>query len=166
MAKSLIPKLPKDTSVISISEWSQPVFRGGVKTEVGEYSMSVVGPGPRASRNWKLAKERGLGAIAKTQFNNTWEISAVPYIPVLPLVLDHCENLAQEGITGVMASWTCGGYPSSNLRASSAYAFEPRPSRDQILMHEATRLYGVEGPRKRSARGRYSVRRSSRFRMG
>jgi hypothetical protein len=145
MAKSLIPKLPKDTSVISISEWSQPVFRGGVKTEVGEYSMSVVGPGPRASRNWKLAKERGLGAIAKTQFNNTWEISAVPYIPVLPLVLDHCENLAKEGITGVMASWTCGGYPSSNLRASSAYAFEPRPSRDQILMQEATRLYGVGG---------------------
>lgn len=145
MAKSLIPKLPKDTSVISISEWSQPVFRGGVKTEVGEYSMSVVGPGPRASQNWKLAKERGLGAIAKTQFNNTWEISAVPYIPVLPLVLDHCENLAKEGITGVMASWTCGGYPSSNLRASSAYAFEPRPSRDQILMQEATRLYGMDG---------------------
>lgn len=145
MAKSLIPKLPTDTSVISISEWSQPVFRGGVKTEVGEYSMSVVGPGPRASQNWKLAKERGLGAIAKTQFNNTWEISAVPYIPVLPLVLDHCENLAKEGITGVMASWTCGGYPSSNLRASSAYAFEPRPSRDQILMQEATRLYGMDG---------------------
>lgn len=142
LADALIPKLPADSSIVSISEWSQPVSRGGVNTTVGEYSMSVVGPGPRARRNWKLARERGLGLIAKTQFNNTWEISAVPYIPVLPLVLDHCENLAREGITGVMASWTCGGYPSPNLRAASAYAYSPRPSRDQILHDEASRLYG------------------------
>jgi hypothetical protein len=145
LAQALIPKLPRDSSIISISEWSQPVSRGGVKTAVGEYSMSVVGPGPRATANWNLARKRGLAVAAKTQFNNTWEISAVPYIPVLPLVLDHCENLAKAGITGVMASWTCGGYPSSNLRASSAYAFEPRPQRTQILQTEAVRIYGTAG---------------------
>ena len=144
LAQGLIPKLPKDSSIISISEWSQPVFRGGVKTTVGEYSMSVVGPGPRATRNWEVAHERGLGTVAKTQFNNTWEISAVPYIPVLPLVLEHCENLAKAGITGVMASWTCGGYPSSNLRAAGAYAFEPRPQRAEILQTEAERIYGSD----------------------
>ncbi len=144
LAAELIPKLPKDTSIISISEWSQPVYRGGVKTEVGEYSMSVVGPGPRAARNWKLAQQNGIRAIAKTQFNNTWEISAVPYIPVLPLVLDHAENLTQAGISGVMASWTCGGYPSSNLRAASAYATDPKLSRQQILATEAARIYGTE----------------------
>lgn len=142
LARSLIAKLPKDTGVISISEWSQPVMRGGVQTAVGEYSMSVVGPGPRAQRNWKLARENGLASIAKTQFNNTWEISAVPYIPVLPLVLEHCENLAKAGIQGVMASWTCGGYPSPNLRAAAAYAAEPRPSKDAILIEEARRIYG------------------------
>lgn len=144
LADALIPMLPADTSIVSVSEWSQPVSRGGVTTAVGEYSMSVVGPGPRARRNWKLAREHGLGAIAKTQFNNTWEISAVPYIPVLPLVLDHCERLAREGITGIMASWTCGGYPSPNLRAASAYAFEPRPARAAVLLAEAARLYGKE----------------------
>jgi len=142
LAQSLIPKLPKDTGIISISEWSQPVERGGIKTAVGEYSMSVVGPGPRAGLSWRLAREHGLASIAKTQFNNTWEISAVPYIPVLPLVLDHCENLTQAGIQGVMASWTCGGYPSPNLRAAAAYAMHPRPSKEEILQREATRLYG------------------------
>lgn len=142
LASALIPKLPADSAIVSISEWDQPVSRGSVQTKVGEYSMSVPGPGPRARRNWALAKRHGLGAVAKVQFNNTWEISAVPYIPVLPLVLDHCEKLAAEGITGVMASWTCGGYPSPNLRAASAYAFTPRPSRDQILLAEAARLYG------------------------
>ena len=143
LARALIPKLPRDSSIISISEWSQPVTRGGVSTNVGEYSMSVVGPGPRAIENWNLARQHGLRAVAKTQFNNTWEISAVPYIPVLPLVLDHCENLTKAGITGVMASWTCGGYPSPNLRAASVYAFEPRPSRAQILHDAAVRIYGV-----------------------
>jgi hypothetical protein len=107
--------------------------------------MSVVGPGPRAGRNWALARKAGLKTIAKTQFNNTWEISAVPYIPVLPLVLDHCEGLAQAGVGGVMASWTCGGYPSPNLRAAAAYASEPRPTKTQILENEARRIYGQEG---------------------
>ena len=142
LAEALIPKLPKDTSVLSISEWSQPVKRGGVKTTVGEYSMSVIGPGPRAKMNWALAREAGLKTLAKTQFNNTWEISAVPYIPVLPLVLEHCEGLVNEGVGGVMASWTCGGYPSPNLRAAAAYGFEPRLPREQILRNEAERIYG------------------------
>ncbi|MBI4890314.1 MAG: hypothetical protein HY821_06790 [Acidobacteria bacterium] len=144
LAGQLIPKLPRDTSVISVSEWSVPVERGGVKTVVGEYSMSVVGPGPRARRNWELARERGLGRIAKTQFNTTWEISAVPYIPVLPLVLEHCERLGQAGITGVMASWTCGGFPSPNLRAFARLAGEPRPAKAEILRSEAERIYGPQ----------------------
>src|SRR5690606_10172866 len=65
-----------------------------------------------------------------------------PYIPVLPLVLDHAENLTKAGISGVMASWTCGGYPSSNLRAASTYGMESKPSRQQILETEAGRIYG------------------------
>jgi hypothetical protein len=143
LAQSLIPRLPKDTSIISISERSQPVMRGGVRTAVGEYSMSVIGPGPRAQRNWDLARQHGISCIAKTQFNNTWEISAVPYIPVLPLVLEHTENLANSGVSGVMASWTCGGYPSSNLRAAAAYAFAPRPAKRDTLRAEAERIYGT-----------------------
>jgi hypothetical protein len=144
LSAELIPKLPRDSSVLSISEWDQPVFRGGVRTKVGEYSMSVVGPGPRATKNWALAKQHGLKTIAKTQFNNTWEISAVPYIPVLPLVLNHCEGLSQAGIDGVMASWTCGGYPSPNLRAAAAFACSPRPSKAEILRREAILLFGEE----------------------
>lgn len=145
LADAMIPRLPKDSSLLSISEWSQPVSRGGVNTTVGEYSMSVPGPGPRATRNWALARKAGLKTIAKTQFNNTWEISAVPYIPVLPLVLEHCEGLAKAGVGGLMESWTCGGYPSPNLRAAAAYATEPRPSREQILRTEAERIYGTAG---------------------
>jgi hypothetical protein len=145
LADALIPKLPKDTALMSISEWSQPVHRGGVHTVVGEYSISVPGPGPRAKRHWSLARRNKLATLAKTQFNNTWEISAVPWIPVLPLVLEHCRGLSAEGVNGVMASWTCGGYPSPNLRAAAAYAFEPRPDEATVLRNEAERMYGQAG---------------------
>jgi hypothetical protein len=143
LAEALIPKLPADTSVLSISEWSQPVERGGVKTIVGEYSMSVVGPGPRATHSWALARKHNLQTVAKTQFNNTWEISAVPWIPVLPLVVEHCRRLIDAGIDGTMPSWTCGGYPSPNLHAAAVYAFEPRPDDATVLRHEAERMYGA-----------------------
>ncbi|MFN7995562.1 MAG: hypothetical protein U0Q18_18270 [Bryobacteraceae bacterium] len=142
LARNLIPRLPADSRFLSVSEWEQPVHRGGRDTEVGEYSISVVGPGPRAQRNWAMARQHGIPVMAKVQFNSTWEISAVPYIPVTHLILRHCENLSRAGIAGLMASWTCGGYPSPNLDAAKAYYLEPRASRQQILESIAVRRYG------------------------
>jgi hypothetical protein len=142
LAGKLIPLLPKDSRFLSISEWDAPVHRGGVDTKVGEYSISVVGPGPRAARNWQRARDAGIAPMAKTQFNNTWEISAVPYIPVPHLILEHCENLSQAGVSGIMPSWTCGGYPSPNLAAAKSYAFDPRRSRNEILREIAVQRYG------------------------
>ena len=144
LAERLIPRLDKDVMYSSISEWSKPVERGGVKTKVGEYSISVTGPGPRALRNWRIARDAGLRTIAKVQFNNTWEISAVPYIPVPHLVLEHCEGLEREGISGLQASWTCGGYPSPNLQAARYFFYSPRPSREEILLRVATARYGAQ----------------------
>ncbi len=142
LSAKLIPLLPKDVRFMSISEWEQPVLRGGVETEVGEYSISVVGPGPRARRNWARADREGIRTMAKLQFNNTWEISAVPYIPVVDLILQHCKKLSKAGISGVMPSWTCGGYASPNLEAAKAYYFRPAGDNRHILMELATRRYG------------------------
>jgi len=143
MVPRLVEKLPKGTRIVSISEWSVPVERGGVKTAVGEYSISVVGPGPRATRNWAAAAKAGLTNLAKVQFNNTWEISAVPYIPVPQLILQHCENLRSAGVQGLMAAWTCGGYPSPNLMAAKAFYFDPPPSSAEVLERAARQRYGV-----------------------
>ena len=142
LSANLIPLLPKDVRFMSISEWEQPVSRGGVETQVGEYSISVVGPGPRARRNWARADREGIRTMAKLQFNNTWEISAVPYIPVVDLILQHCEKLSKTGISGIMPSWTCGGYASPNLEAAKAYYFRPAGANRDILLELATRRYG------------------------
>lgn len=142
LCANLIPRLPRDVEFLSVSEWHQPIHRGGVNTRVGEYSISVVGPGPRAKENWQRAAASGLRTMAKVQFNNTWEISAVPYIPVPQLILEHCENLSKAGISGIMPAWTCGGYPSPNLAAAKAYYFEPRASNEEILEAVALQRYG------------------------
>lgn len=104
--------------------------------------MSVPGPGPRATANWTAARKRGVKAIARASFNSTWEISAVPYIPVPQLVLEHGENLRKAGVEGLMASWTCGGYPSPNLDAAQALYLDTARSHDSILMDVATRRFG------------------------
>jgi hypothetical protein len=143
-AAPVIEKLPKSVWLQSVSEWSLPVERGGVRTSVGEYSLSAVGPGPRAKRHWELAKAAGLKTLAKVAFNNTWELSAVPYLPVLDLVAEHCANLSNSGVDGMMLSWSLGGYPSINLevaqRLSGAGA-----SKDAVLDAIARECYGPAG---------------------
>jgi hypothetical protein len=115
-AEKAVDLLPKGCRLQSVSEWSLTIDRGGVKSEIGEYSLSSPGPGPRALRQWAAAKRRGLKANAKIQAGNCWELSAVPYVPVPPLAAQHAENLRGRA-DGIMLGWTLGGYPSPNLEA-------------------------------------------------
>ena len=84
---------------MSVSEWGMPIKRGGVETTVGEYSISTIGPGERARRRWELARARGLRTVAKVQCGNTWELSAVPYIPAVANVARHAANLRGRAST-------------------------------------------------------------------
>jgi hypothetical protein len=147
-AGDAIAALPKSCWLMSVSEWSLPITRGGVKTEVGEYSLSVVGPGPRATKHWALAKAAGLKTAAKRQLNCTWELSAVPYLPVMDLLAAHCENVASAGVDGQMLSWTLGGYPSPNLDVARRFSVPPGtpvPGKGQVLDDLARERYGPEG---------------------
>jgi hypothetical protein len=141
---SVILRLPQDVALLSVSEWGKPTNRGGFPSKVGEYSISVVGPGPRAIRNWDMARQQGLHALAKVQWSNTWEISAVPYIPVPNLIAEHCENLLKAGLQGLVMSWTVGGYPSPNFEVAKEYYFSNPPDRDRVLRDVAVRRYGRE----------------------
>ena len=135
-AGDVIRQLPKKVSLMSVSEWRLPIKRGGVDSEVGEYSISAVGPGPRATEHWRLARAAGLNTLAKIQAGNTWELSAVPAIPAVANVARHAENLSKAEVSGVMLGWTLGGYPSSNLEvAASALAC----GSGEAAMHQVAR---------------------------
>ncbi|OHB68920.1 MAG: hypothetical protein A2Y77_13365 [Planctomycetes bacterium RBG_13_62_9] len=141
-AQRIIDALPGNVYFMSVSEWSKPIVRGGVAGTVGEYSISAIGPGPRATKHWALAKKRGLKTIAKVQVNATWELSAVPYLPVMNLVAQHRANLAEADIDGLMLSWSVGGYPSPNLQLVACFDAEPRPTVGQALAQVAEARYG------------------------
>jgi hypothetical protein len=141
-ARETIARMPDSTWVMSVSEWSLPIERGGIKSAVGEYSISAVGPGPRATLHWKAAKERGLKTVAKVQLNNSWELSTVPYLPVLNLVAEHCRRLASADVDGMMLSWSLGGYPSANLEVAQQFAAEASPDASTILNSIAQRRFG------------------------
>jgi hypothetical protein len=130
---------------MSVSEWRKPIERGGIRSEIGEYSISAVGPGPRAERHWAVARETGLKTVAKVQFNNTWELSAVPYLPVMDLVARHNHELARRHVDGMMLSWSLGGYPSPNLRIARRFAEDPTLAIEEVLDELARDLYGSDG---------------------
>jgi len=143
-ASKIIEALPDNVYLMSVSEWGKPINRGGVHSAVGEYSISAVGPGPRAQRHWALAKKRGLKTIAKVQVNCCWELSAVPYLPVMDLVAEHCSNLTKADIDGLMLSWTVGGYPSPNLQLVKQFQSETKPTIREALRELAESRYGPE----------------------
>lgn len=136
---AIIARLPKSVWFMSVSEWGQTFERGGISSSVGEYSISVLGPGTHAKSHWEMAKKAGLKTVSKVQFNNTWELSAIPWIPVLDLVAKHASNLASEEVDGAMLSWSLGGYPSPNLEIAKAFAehldAKPGDVLDAIAIH-------------------------------
>jgi hypothetical protein len=144
-AKPLIDALPQDVWLMSVSEWDLPLERGGVKTAVGEYSISNIGPGPRAQRHWGYAREHGMKTLAKIQAGNTWELSTVPYIPAVENVAKHAANLRGAKVDGLMLGWTLGGYPSPNLEVVAELGRgDTPPTTDEAMARVATRRYGAE----------------------
>ena len=144
-APDIIARLPKSVWLMSVSEWDKPIERGGIKTKVGEYSISAVGPGPRAVRHWAAARQAGLKTAAEIQFNNTCEIASVPYLPVMDLVAEHCHNLASAKLDGMLIGWTMGGYPSPNFQLAQRLSRTPAPNVETVLDALARERFGPEG---------------------
>lgn len=142
-APDILAKLPAEVSFMSVSEWNVPIERGGVKSAVGEYSISAIGPGPRALRHFEIARKRGLKVLAKIQAGCTWELSSVPYIPAVFNVAKHAENLRAAGVDGLMLGWTLGGYPSPNLEVVAELGAEPGLSAENAVVRVARRRYGA-----------------------
>lgn len=111
-----IPLLPKGDAFLVMSEKGLQTVTGGVTNEVREYAISRIGPSGRARREYAAAKAAGLKVIAKVQPGASWEFSSVPCIPVPSLVSEHAARIAATEVDGVMLSWSCGNYPSENLR--------------------------------------------------
>ncbi|WP_197491215.1 hypothetical protein [Planctomyces sp. SH-PL62] len=143
-AAATIARLPRDAYFQTVAEWDLPIERGGVKTTVGEYSLSATGPSDRARLRWGLARDAGLKTSAKVQLNATWELAAVPSIPVYDLVADLCRNLAEARVDSMMLGWSLGGCPSPQLRVAQLFAEDPTATPDAVLDRVAAERFGAD----------------------
>ncbi|MDZ4199334.1 MAG: hypothetical protein U1E27_08620, partial [Kiritimatiellia bacterium] len=114
-APGAVDLLPDSVDLMCVSEWGKKLSIGGVANRVVDYSISQPGPSEETVALWEHAARRGLRTLAKVQFNTCWECSAVPYIPVPYLVQEHLDGLRSSGVSGLLLSWTLGGYPGGNL---------------------------------------------------
>jgi len=154
--ESIVAQLPKESCrVMAVSEIGIPTDRGGIKSEINEYSLSAPGPSERAKAIWAAARAHGMKTAAKVQAALTWEMSSVPYVPVMDIVAEHARNLAGSGVDGVMLSWSLGSAPTPNLFIYADYRRGEGP--DPVLNRLAERLYGQGGvARARAAWTAYS----------
>lgn len=136
-------------SVLAVSEFDLPIEKGGVKNRIIDYSISNPGPSPVTADNLSYAASLGHKVYAKVQVNNSWECSAVPYLPVFDLVGEHLGGLYSIGVSNFMLSWTLGGYPSPTLDYISSYSasssidswYRSYYGKDAETVHDAVRHF-------------------------
>ncbi len=112
---NIVSRLKGNVTVLAVSEWGVQTDCEGVKSEVIDYSISHPGPGRYARTVWNAGANAGLRNAAKIQVNNSWELSAIPYLPVFDLIREHMDRLRRIGIDDYMLCWTHGGGPSPLL---------------------------------------------------
>lgn len=132
-ADKVVPLLTEGQILQCTSEEAMQFCIGGVEGSVLDYTMSLCGPGEKAKKMWKIAREQGLQMSAKVQMNNTWEMAIVPYIPVFEKVATHVNQLKEQGIRHLQAGWTLGGSPSPNLRLA-AWLMEDKGTLQEFLV--------------------------------
>jgi hypothetical protein len=142
--EQIIKKLPKGVALMADFERGMAIQRGGVPMQVEEYSISVVGPSPRAELRSKQAREAGLDFFAKVQLSTTWECGTVPFIPVPNLLARKATAMRRDNVSGAMATWTIGSYPSPNTEAFALRQWNPQLSEEDVLRRIAARRYNPE----------------------
>ena len=133
----VMTETPEHIMLMSTSEVEMPFTIGGISGTVQDYTMSLPIPSEMAKDFWRDARNTGHDVMAKVQINNTWECSAVPYIPVFGLVKNHVERLTAAGVNNIFLSWTLGGAPSPNIKIASQYFFDDAADTDMLSV-----LYG------------------------
>lgn len=147
-----VQMLDKDIVAVCASEYGCEFVTGGIQSEVIDYSISRPGPSEITKICFEEGHKKGMTACAKIQTNNSWECSAVPYLPVYDLVLEHLQNLDAIGVHDYMLTWTLGGYPSPMLGMVADYADDPKNfsiekwyekvyGKDGATVHSAVKLF-------------------------
>jgi hypothetical protein len=142
--EDLIKQLPRGVALMADFERGTAIQRGGIPMTVDEYSISTIGPSPRAKLRSEQAKKYGFDFFAKIQLSTTWECGTVPFIPVPNLLARKAEAMRSVGVSGGMATWTIGSYPSPSTEAFAIELWNDSISEEENLCRIAAKRYGPE----------------------
>jgi hypothetical protein len=123
--ENVIRSLDEGIMLMCVNEEGMELDIAGYHPVVIDYTMTVPGPSQRAINNWTIAKQTGRKTLSKVQLNCTWELSALPFLPLAQICDERIRNIKKQGVEGLMLSWTLGGCDSQNLDIASLYYEEP-----------------------------------------
>ncbi|MGI8964744.1 MAG: hypothetical protein ACR2H1_01505, partial [Limisphaerales bacterium] len=141
--EKIIQRLPQGVALMADFERGTRIERGGIPMNVEEYSISTVGPSPRAKIRSQQAKRFSFDFFAKIQLSTSWECGTVPFIPVPNLLARKAEAMRKIGVNGTMATWTIGSYPSPNTETFAMQNWNPNLSEADVLRRVAAKRYGA-----------------------
>lgn len=125
----------QDVVIMCTSEDELDLRENGVITD---YSVAHLGPSEKTIDTFCRARAQEKKIFAKIQTNNSWECPSLPYLPVFNLQKENFDRMVEQGVDGLIYSWTLGGYPSVILQLLGRACFE-RKTYDELM----TEYYGV-----------------------
>jgi hypothetical protein len=110
--------LPTTVELMSVSGWNLPIERGDVKYVVGEYSISSIGPGPRATLLGGCEEPRSARG-GQDSMRQHYGALRRAISRVLKNITRYATALRDAGMKDMMLGWTLRGYLSPNIEAIS-----------------------------------------------
>jgi hypothetical protein len=143
----IIEKLKPGTAILTEIEKDEYVDKpGGVHKLLWDYSMDLIGPGPRAKAQIEACKKQGIRIYLKSEPELAFEAPRLAHIPCMDRWVDRAEALASCGASGAWifpAFRPC--YGSSSAESGKLVWWDPSPDKEKSINRLASRIAGPEG---------------------
>ncbi len=152
MVEEGFKELDPSVGVGVTSEWGVKTNIGGIPWSVVDYSISHYGPSDWAKKVARVAKETGRSCGMKVQMACSWELAALPYLPLFDLELEHLRAVYAEGVRSMSLTWTLGSFPSITFDMASGFLddsenfdldkwYEKHFGENAKTVHDAVKLF-------------------------
>jgi hypothetical protein len=143
----LIERLKPGTALFTEIEKSETVQKPpGIVKEIWDYSIDLIGPGPRAREQIAACTKAHVPVYLKSEPELGFEAPRLPQIPCMDRWADRAEALASCGASG---AWVFPAfrpfYGTSTGEINKFLWWSPVPDRDALLQSLAKRLAGEHG---------------------
>ena len=142
-----ISQLRPGTAIHTEMEKSEYVAKPeGVNKHLWDYSIDMIGPGPRAKSQIAACKKAGISIYVKSEPELGFEAPRLPHIPCLDRWVARAEAMASCGATGAWvfpAFRRC--YGTSAAESYKLVWWDPVPDPDEVLAKLAARIAGPKG---------------------